>query len=230
MHGIIGFLFAMLFSVMAQAQEIQGIGDIRVGMSEAEFLELPDIKSKNIQDAANKGHRSDRDMRKITSESQISVWYSRIFTPEYVKYEFKMATGIKDYSGKDVYDATVEFYKGELIKIMLNTSASVSNFKDILTEKYGKPTVIDTMKKEICQNSYGAKTEHNTGSIIWGWGDNGQIEASMTISSFGCGKFSASFYTISHSKKSSLVIDLERKSRQDAEKEQLKEKAGSSKL
>lgn len=120
-HSYIDF-----FSSAAISQPIVGIGELRIGMPEDEFLNLQDIKSKNTQDASSKKfNSSDRDVWKKNHESAVPDSYARmpqywkIYTPEYVVYEFKFATGIKDISGKDSYDATVDFYKKELISVRL---------------------------------------------------------------------------------------------------------------
>lgn len=235
------FFMALLLTMLAQAQEIRGVGNIRIGMSESEFLELPEIKSKNIQDAGKKKWDSnDGDVWKKTSESIVpesyaqTPYYWKIYTPDYVKYNFQMATGIKnDSRDKDLYDAAAEFYKGELIKIKLSIPPATSffQFKDVLTEKYGKPTRRNNMSKVICQNGYGVKSEHDDGYITLDWGsDKDQIEASLMISNRDCGEHSFSSYTILHKQKNTLVSNLERKAQDSAQKEVIKTKATSSKL
>lgn len=227
----------IFFSSSAISQPIVSIGELRIGMPEDEFLNLQDIKSKNTQDASSKKfNSSDRDVWKKNHESAVPDSYARmpqywkIYTPEYVVYEFKFSTGIKDISGKDSYDATVDFYKKELISVRINISKSFSQFKDILTEKYGSPTVKDNMTKEICQNGYGAKSEHNTGYMTWSWEGKGPIEASLMLSNSDCGKYPVASYFIRNSNIKLLVSELERKARQAAMSEDTKAKAASSKL
>ena len=47
---------ALLLASAAIAQPIVGIGEIRIGMSEQEFLQTAEIKSKNLQDASLRKH------------------------------------------------------------------------------------------------------------------------------------------------------------------------------
>lgn len=215
----------------AGAQPIVAIGDLKIGMTEEEFLELPDIKSKSIQDYSNKKwNSSDLDVWKKTNESRNSTYSSRIYLPENVEYEFKMATGVKDFRGKDAYDVKTIFYKGELIRIQLNLAASFMDFRNILTEKYGKPTVDDNMKKVTCQNGYGAKSEHNDGYMSWDWGGKGEIKANLFMSSSSCGKYVGSMYFITNTKKHNFVSSAERKAEEEERNEATKAKASSSKL
>jgi hypothetical protein len=221
---------AIVFASSVTAQPIVSIGNFKIGMTEEEFRELPDIKSKTIQDYSNYSYRStDSDVWRNTNESRNSTYrHSRIYSPGYIEYTFKMATGVKDFRGKDSYGATAKFYDNQLIEIRLDLSASASQFTDILTEKYGKPTVVDGMKKEICQNGYGAKTEHNTGSLFWVWKGKGPVEAEVSITMFSCGKYSGAGYSVSDAKKISFVRKLERDAEKNAKNEEVKSKASSS--
>lgn len=220
----------VIFASSVMAQPIVSIGNFKIGMTEEEFKEVPDIKSKKIQDFNNYGYKStDSDVWRKTNESRNST-YSRIYLPELIEYSFKMATGVKDYRGKDLYDATAKFYKNELISINLNISISSSQFREILTEKYGKPFTENNMKKEICQNGYGAKTEHNDGSLSWIWKETGPIQASVSITSFSCGKYSGAFYNIANSSINNIVSSLEREAEKNDKIEEMKKKASSSTL
>jgi hypothetical protein len=212
------------------AQPIVSIGDLKIGMTEEEFLVLPIIKSKNIQDYSKKNfNASEYDVWKKTSESRNSTYRSRVYLPDNVEYEFKMATGVKDLLGKDAYDVTAKFYKGELIRIQMNLSLSLPDFKNILTEKYGNPTLDDNMKKVTCQNTYGAKSEHYDGYRSWDWGGESEVKASLFMSSISCGKF-GSMYFIGNTKKYNFVLSAEKKAEEDERNEVIKAKASSSKL
>ena len=195
-------IFLFILTNSAIAQPIVSIGGLTIGMTEQDFLEIPEIKSRNIQDVGNKNSK-DSDVWKKTADSNVPE-YRKIYTPEYIIYEFKMATGVKGHMGRDSYDATVEFYKNELISISLDLTGQSLEFNDILTEKYGKPVFKNTMTKKTCQNAYGAKTEHLTGYISKTWGGNNQVSALMLTSSSNCDKESGTSYSVSN-KKSSIV-------------------------
>jgi hypothetical protein len=227
---------ALLLASAAIAQPIVGIGEIRIGMSEQEFLQAAEIKSKNLQDASLRKHStSGSDLWKKTQDSVVPESYARfpehwkIYTPEYSEYTFKMSTGIKDFMDRDSYDTTVQVYKNEVIYISIQISASATKFIDILNAKYGKSVVKDNMTKETCQNGYGAKTEHNTGYIANTWGQSNKISAMVMLSSSNCGKYAGASYSISDEKRSQ-VSEIERKAKQEAKSNETKEKAASSKL
>ena len=110
---------AILFANPVIAQPIVSIGNFKIGMTEEEFRELPDIKSKTVQDFSNYSFRStDSDVWRNTNESRNSQYsHSRIYSPGYVEYTFKLATGVKDFMGKDSYDTKAKFYDNQLIYI-----------------------------------------------------------------------------------------------------------------
>jgi hypothetical protein len=222
---------AIVFASSVVAQPIVSIGNFKIGMTEEEFRELPDIKSKTVQDFSNYSYRStDSDVWRKTNESRNSTYGGRIYSPEYVEYTFKMSTGVKDFAGKDSYGTKAIFYKNQMIEIRLDISGSSTQFTDILTEKYGKSIFVDGMKKETCQNGYGAKSEHNTGSLVWTWKSTGPVEANVSLSSFSCGKLSGAGYTVSDAQKRSFVRNLERDAEKNSINEEVKSKASSSTL
>lgn len=223
---------SIVFASSVVAQPIVSIGNFKIGMTEEEFRELPDIKSKSIKDFSSFSFRStDSDVWRNTNESRNSSYsHLRIYSPGIVEYTFKMATGVKDFMGRDSYGVKAKFYDNQLIEINLDIGASTSQFRDILTEKYGMPTAVDGMKKETCQNGYGAKTEHNTGSLLWNWKGKGPVEAVVSITSFSCGKYSGSAYNVSDADKISFVRKLERDAEKNAKNEEVKTKASSSAL
>lgn len=219
------------------AQPIVSVGEFKIGMTEQEFLATSEISSRTIEEPVNRFKSfKERGIWKQNSESVVPEAFSlianswRIYNPNYVKYEFKMGIGVKDSSGKDSYNAILHFYKNELISIDLSFSTSFSEFRDILTEKYGKPIIKDEMKKEICQNGFGARTEYNTGNTTWDWGGKGPIDASLTLTYYNCEKIAGTTYVIKNTKISAMVFDLEKKAMQDAASEEVKKKGASSKL
>jgi hypothetical protein len=228
---LVVIIAAILTSGTVVAQPIVGIGDLKIGMAEAEFLELPEIKTKSIADAAempwdfheNFVFKTTRDSSFADSRKNM-----RVFAPGYIQYTFKMAAGIKDRQGADLYVTTLDFYKGELIQITLNTLASsFPDFLEILTGKYGKPIETDARTKEVCQNGYGARVERKNGNIVYGWRGRGPIEAEMVHSFFGC-EFNAYTYTVRNSKKRALLDSLDARAKVVAEVERLKSKANAS--
>jgi hypothetical protein len=65
---------AIFFLSSALAQPIVGVGNFKIGMTEQEFKELPDIQSKRIQDYSNYSYRStDSDVWRKTNLSLIHI-------------------------------------------------------------------------------------------------------------------------------------------------------------
>lgn len=218
-------------SSFAVAQPIVGISYLRIGMVESEFLELPEIKEKNLQDFADfKGVTLDADIWRQTNETPNSIAGSRIYLPDYVEYKFKMERSILSSGAGDSYGITAIFYKKELIKLELKTAPSTAEFIDVLTEKYGKPIIVDKMKKEVCQNNFGGKSMHNSGEFSWSWRGKGPVKAMVRINQFGCGKYVASSYTVEDAKKIELAYKLEREAEINNKKTEAKTKAAASTL
>jgi hypothetical protein len=237
-HLFASTILTLLLTNTALAQQIVGIGDLKIGMSEQEFLELPEIKVQTIQDAGKKNLPFNSSVWKKTSSSipperfainpQLSkLW--KIYSTEYITYDFTMSTGIKDEFGKDEYPTLVEFYKNEMISIRLILETTFNQFDEVLKAKYGKPTIKNNLKKETCQNGYGARTEHDNGNIMSVW-EGQPIEAYLMIRTTGCGKYITKHYRIENSKKKSALDDLESKGKDGISSQDIKSKASSSKL
>ena len=237
MKHLLKLIFLTFYiSNAANAQPIVSLGELKIGMTEIEFLELPEVKSKTIQDIGNKKNDlNDNVVWKKTADSTIPDSFSRrpelwkIHTPEYIKYEFKMSTGVKDGMNKDLYKTTLEFYKNKLVLIDLDISGSFHTFVEILTKKYGKPVVVGKMKKEICQNGYGVKSEHDTGYTTSNWGLERDISGRLMLLNSECGKYPGAFYQITN-KQGEAVKELERVAAQEAFNKANSEKSSSSKL
>ncbi len=213
----------------ANAQNIVGVGNLRMGMTEAEFLELPEISSKLVRDAEDKNYKQDdRAVWKKTNESKVAS-YEKIYSPDYVVYEFDMAIGIKDYAGNDNYKVSAKFVKRKLIHIQVFLTGGY-DVEKLLSEKYGQPNVLDKMKKVVCQNGYGAKSVHSDGFIAFEWGAKTKNNASLLIGSSDCGKLITSSYSVEDGKKYSQILEAERRIEKNIEKEELKNKANASKL
>jgi len=222
--------FSVFICGYVGAQPVVGVGDIKVGMTEMDFLQVSDIKSKSIQDFSGKKGDFFSIVWKRNSDSGNSAFGDKIYSKEYIKYYFKLETGVINHRGSDIYDVVANFYKGELISIDINVGVSANDFVTILSEKYGKPNFIDETKKSVCQNSYGAKTEHNDGSRYWNWGGGNHIVASIGMFAGDCGKNFASTYSIKNIEKSNLIFNIEKNLAEDFKKSETKAKASSSRL
>ena len=231
-------ILTFLLTNTALAQAIVGIGDYKIGMSEQQFLELPEIKVKTIKDASNKDWPYNSFIWKKTSSSipperfainpQLAKMW-KIYSTEYTTYDFMMSTGIKDELGKDEYETLIDFYKNEMISIRLILKKSYNQFDEVLLEKYGKPKTRNNLKRETCQNAYGARTEHDSGNIMSVW-EGQPVEAFLMITTRGCGKYITNTYTIENSQKKSALVELESKARDGSSNQDIKSKASSTKL
>jgi hypothetical protein len=245
---LVKILAALVLSVpnflsVVVAQPIVGIGDLKIGMSEQKFLDLPYIKGKKIQDAGRRSSLDliDGDIWRQTSDSDVPEYLVRllgpelsirnkIYSPHHSKYEFKLRTGVKNKSGTDEYDAVTEFYKKELIDISLTIGSSSSAFIDILTTKYGEPYQVNKMTKESCQNESSVSTEHDTGVVAFKWGENAPIEASVVNVRMNCGKNLGSYYSVHNRAAVTLVTTLLAKGASEAITKFKQSKAAASKL
>ena len=168
-------LLILFLSSISNAQPIVGLGDFKIGMSLDEFLQVPDIVNLGVHDISTQTSSDYTD--KILKRTKGKVWkqtsesavddYKKIYTPGIIDFEFSMALGIKSYSD-DSYEVKLRFYENKLIQIKLPTIRL--EFEDLLTSKYGKPIIENKTKKVICQNGYGAKSEHLDGSMYSKWG------------------------------------------------------------
>lgn len=234
----VGFL---LFTVSAVfAQNIEGIGDFKIGMSSNEFLEIPVIKDKNIRDKS-KSYESPKsgEVLRINANTRFDEYMSggikdsganlsRIHSSDIEKYEFIMALGISDIINKDEYKLSATFYEGVLVSIRVGNGNS--EFKKILIQKYGNPIIEDKSKIETCQNGFGAKTDHINGSINSYWGRGEAVEANFTTGNFSCGKYPYSSYEVYNPTKKSKVDAIQLEGFKRLRQEELKNKAGASKI
>lgn len=206
-----------------------------------EFLELPTVKGKSIREKT-KTYESPKsfEVLKITSSTKFDEYllegrikdpaakHNRIYSSDIEKYEFVVSLGIKDVTGKDEYKMNATFYKGGLI--FIGTRSANREFERILTEKYGKPVIDDKSKIEICQNGYGAKSEHINGSIDHYWGRGKAVEAKYYIGNFSCGKYPYSGYQVYSPKENLQVDSIQAEGIRRLELEETKNNVGASKL
>jgi hypothetical protein len=224
---IVAFILIMLATSTSFAQDIKGLGDFTIGMSVEDFLGLPLIKEKNLQDKTSRNYvPKDGDLWKTTVDSQVEK-YDRVYSVDIVIFEFKTPLGVQNLLGKDNYKLMTKFYKDRLVQIYVSDAGM--EFEKILTAKYGKPIKEDKTKRVICQNAYGAKSEHFDGSESTIWGKGKKISATFIYSFYECGKGGASYWVEDNA--AVKIIDQIATNRLKAiEAEEVKIKASSSKL
>ena len=225
-------LFGLLLSIVSLnlwADEITGVGELKINMSVQDFLNLPEIKDKDLRDTSVYAKvPGDFYMWKKTAEDSNIDGHSRIFSKDIVKYEFMMSIGVPNILGKDRYKTTAVFYKENLVEIVI--SDKLLDIKEILTQKYGKPVVQNWLKRITCQNGFGAVTNQLNGDIFYEWGKGKKITATLMNSISDCGKDMIGIYTVENSAVSKMIYESEAKSRKAFEAESRSNKASASKL
>ena len=194
------FASTLLFSGISAGQVVTGIGDFRVDMTEEAFLELPLIKEKKLREKKEFFEEpTERELLRTSSGTKLnsdagsmpdSVLSSMnslegVFSPDILRYEFMSPLGVPSIGAKDSYQIKVVFYKNKLGIISVKASP---NFKEILTEKYGKPTVSGKINMVICQNKFGAKSEELDGTEKLHWAAKNRIGATLTRAFSNCGR------------------------------------------
>lgn len=232
LRKIVAFILITCATATSFAQEIKGIGDFKIGMSLEDFLDLPLIKEKNIQNKSSREYSTNEgDLWKTTADSQVNK-YDRVYSADVVKFEFKAPMGVPNFLGSDIlgsdsYKVTTKFYKGKLAEV--HVSEPGNEFEKILTAKYGQPIKEDETKRVTCQNGYGAKSSHIDGlkSTIWGKGK--KITATLSFLFYGCGKVGSS-YLVQEEAIVKVMNRIDINGRKALEAEEVKVKAGASKL
>ena len=226
-RNVIAFLLIACGASTSFCQEISGIGDFKVGMSIEEFLDLPLLKEKRIQDKANRKYTTkEGDAWKTTAESQVEKYY-RVYSTDVVKFELKASMGVPKTFGGDSYDTTILFYKNKLASVYVSDAGP--EFEKILTAKYGPPVKEDKTKRVICQNGYGAQSTHFDGTKSTIWGKGKKITAILSWSFYDCGNGSSS-YTVADEAITKALHQIEQNGIRASEAEEAKTKAGASKL
>jgi hypothetical protein len=235
---IVSVLFLLTTSVYSQ--QILGIGDFLIGMSNDDFLSLPVIKAKSISETdkhyeSPKAHQIFRQTVDTKYPPQMIGTYkmeaplaARIFSSDVVRYKLVLPLGVPDAQGRDAYDIEVTFYKEKLSRI--NVWKTTGEFPKILEQKYGKPEVKDNSKMETCQNGYGAKTEHFSGSISSIWRSKENIEARYTFGNYSCGKYPYFSYQVVNTSESETLYKIQQDGEKKYKDDQIKEKSSGSKL
>jgi hypothetical protein len=182
----LGAGFILFFvSALANAQPITSIADLKIGMTEAQFFEISDVKSKEVRDKTDQppsdwlSQHSGKDtgiVWKQTSKSTVDR-YEAIHSPGIADYSFVMPLGVRSSQGES-YNVVARFLENILIRVYVYKGGR--EFEEILERKYGRPGKEDKTKIEVCQNGYGAKTEHRYGALSSVWGQGSPIVAKMT--------------------------------------------------
>jgi hypothetical protein len=224
----------MMIANSAFAQPIVGVSDLKIGMTIEEFTDTREIKSKIIRDISTQS--SDDRMDEYLERASNMVWkqdsesnvdsYSKIYAPGIIDYKFGIQLGIKKVTG-DTFHVTTRFYENKLISIRIKNPGT--ELEELLEAKYGKPKIENKTNTVICQNGYGAKSEHLKGSVADVWGDGKPIKARIYSVFYDCGKAFSEYY-IEDVKKVAAVNSIEEKAEQKQKNIERSIKASSSKL
>ena len=224
---LVTFILITFGTTTLFAQEVNGVGDFKIGMSLEDFLELPLIKDKNVQDKASRKYSTNEsDAWKTTAESQVNE-YERVYSGEVVKFDFITPLGIPNIIGEDSHKVTTTFYKGKLAKVYIPQVGS--EFETVLPAKYGRPIRVDKTKSVTCQNGYGAKSSHLDGAESTIWGNGKKVTATLKFSFYGCGNGGRS-YLVEDGAIAKVIDRIEASGRKASEAEEAKLKASASKL
>jgi len=212
----------------AFANEITGYGEYKIGMEVQEFLGLDEIKKLYLKERQNCGVLclpGPGEIWRTTNGDGLEP-FQRVYSDDVVKYEFQIAVGVGN-SGVEYKSTIAKFYKDKLASIYIVMVPS--EFREILTVKYGEPKTIDETKTVICQNRFGAKTEVRQGKVRYIWNQNGPIRADFSIFTYDCVKVVPS-YSVKSVEMSSIIDKIYDDGRKSIKAEELRSKANSSKL
>jgi hypothetical protein len=229
----------LTLTVNAYCQQVLGVGELIIGISSEQFLKLSQINSKYLRERPKLFEKPNHDeiirltdgtiYDMYTGGQKLSVPKSlKIFSPDVVRYQFVYPLGIPRGSEGDTYEIRATFYKDKLSDVVIDRANL--EFKRLLTEKYGKPVSVNSSKMEMCQNSFGAKSEHMTGVIRDVWGGDGEIQANFSVSSSNCGKYSAIRYSVSSALDLKEIDKIQNEGERKLEELELKAKSIGSKL
>lgn len=226
------FLLAFTVNVYA-ADDISGIGDLKVGMSQNDFLALPIIEHKipsekkyKITIYKNILDNEEGNLWVITSDSNVRD-EDRVFSPDVVKYEFRYPIQL-DEQQRVAYKTKAIFYKDQLIEISLS-NMNYLTFKKLLTEKYGSGITENKSRTVICQNDYGSRVEMFEGTIKTVWGRGKKIGSVLQQTMTNC-KLGPSSYTVSDLQSAKVMNVVEKSKMQQLLNEKKKERISNSGL
>jgi hypothetical protein len=112
------YFIGIIFSGFVSAQPITGIGELKIGMSEVDFLALPDMKSRKILDAAEQSYKNSDDIiYRTTIASKVG---DKVYLPDVAMYKLKLPIGVPEtLSKKDFYDVRVVIYQNKIVDIFV---------------------------------------------------------------------------------------------------------------
>jgi hypothetical protein len=232
----LGAKFILVFvSALANAQPITSLAELKIGMTEAQFLEISDVKSKDFRDITTQSsgdwlsQYSGKDtgiVWKQTNKSTVEP-YLAIHSPGITDYSFVMPLGVSSSQGES-YKIVARFFENILIRVYAYKGGR--EFEEILERKYGRPEKEDKTKIEVCQNGYGAKTEHRSGALSSVWGQGSPIVAKITWTTLDCGRAVSSRYSIEDVNRNIKAAEMEKRAKNEARDAEVGSKASSSKL
>lgn len=197
------------------AEEISGIGELKIGMDVEDFLISQEMEGKEILDTSVYARvLGDGYVWKTTSANKKSDEALRIYSDDIVRYEFKSSIGINNIYGADKYSFSATFYKGRLAT--LSVYDDFLNVEEPLRLKYGKPIVTDFTKIITCQNGFGAKSKHIDGDIFYEWGKGKVVRAVLHKSVSDCGRKFFSQYSVENASISKNIFNMESKARKSS--------------
>lgn len=168
----------------ASRPQITGIGDLKLGMSEQQFLALPQTE---------RGMRDRIVPDKITQPADdVRVYKSRV------------DLGIANAFLSTSYSIDVFFYKDELVKIVVDTNfVPRERFEETLVAKYGTPSITSSVKHDSCVNRQGNFFDWKIGKLTGEW-KTGQTRG-LLFSDFGNCAVKDANYTVEHIAKAALM-------------------------
>jgi len=220
---------------VANTPRIVGLGDLKIGMTINEFLNISEIKSKVVRDISSQ--TLDERIDSLSGRGIDKVWknnnqskidgYSKIYTENITDFEFLTELGLSK-NEHDTNKVIARFFEDKLIGITVESVGK--EFEEILIKKYGVPKNSEDLTVENCQNGYGAKSESLYGMKESIWGEEGGITAVVERLFPGCGRAVIISYIIKNSKTLENVLAIERKAKSDKKDSDLKSKASASKI
>lgn len=164
--------------------QIVGIGDLRLGISEKEFLALPQT-TYNLQNRLPRGQTD-------TPVPGVRVYHSTL------------DLGINNFYFSSRYSVDLYFYNDELVKIVVDTSLTPrERIEETLIAKYGAPVVKSETKKDVCVNQQGNLFDWKRGQVTGEW-RTGETRG-VLFTEFGDCAVKDALYTVEEIKKSELM-------------------------
>lgn len=217
-----------LFSLTSLAQDLNGIGDFKIGMDIESFLKIPEIASRNLKDLDFNSNFHTNTDNVFKNTNLLNNRNHIIHSHEVVDFYFMADLGVSGGWG-NWYTTEIRFYKNQLISISI--TGVNTEFAKLLVGKYGEPVKSGEIKKIVCQNKFGAKYLEYDGIRHLKWKTNKSIQGTYTEMVF-CGDYkpNSSGYTVSHIMYSDVVRVEENRISKIKEKEELIERLSSSRL